>query len=228
MENIRARNWCAVLYPDDPTHYECILKLSKSAYKYAGILHDRDTWEEGENEKHKAGEKKKDHWHIVLKFAQARWRKAIAEELGIAENYLEPCRNMDGALLYLVHEGFDKKYQYNSEEVFGALRPALEKLLVADDEGSRVLEIIKMIDQSPGRVSFREILIKVCNNGLYGDFRRLGSGAKWLIDEHNEEFDKELYGHLKEYDTKQKINSMSWDERCERLDRQRIIPPGIE
>ena len=228
MEKIRARNWCLVLYPEDESHYECILRLSKSAYKFAAVLHDRDTWSAGESENHEPGEHKKDHWHVVLKFAQARWNTAVAEELGIKPNYLEPCRNMDGALLYLVHDGFPDKYQYDSEEVFGSLKPALAKLLVADDEGSRVLEIINMIDNTSGRVSFREILVKACNNGLYGEFRRMGSGVKWLIDEHNAEYESELYGYLKNYDIKQRIDGMSWDERCERLDRQRIVPPGIE
>lgn len=217
-----------MLYPDDDTHVECIERMKRSSYKFAAILHDKDTWSDEENESHEPGTPKKAHWHIVVKFAQARWNTAIAEELGIAVNYLEPCRNVDGALLYMVHEGFPDKYQYDSEEVFGSLKPALLKLLVADDEGSRVIEIVNMIDSCPGTVTYREILLRVCNNGLYGEFRRLGSGAKWLIDEHNAEFDRELYGNLKAAEVKQKINSMSWVEQCERLERQKYVPPGIE
>lgn len=180
-----------VLYPDDPTHVACIDLLKSSGYSFAAILHDKDTYLESEctpDNGHTPGELKKPHWHVVLRLTNARWRDGIADELGIKHNYLEVCRNRDNALLYLVHEGFNDRYQYDVSDVFGSLTPNLEKLLVSDDEGERVLTIVHMIDQSPGRVTYREILVKVCKSGLYGDFRKLGSGAKWLIDEHNDDF----------------------------------------
>jgi len=195
MEKIKTRCWVMVLYPEDPTHAECMNNLAQGGYTYAAILHDRDTWEEEENEEHKAGEPKKPHWHVVLRTVNPRWRESVAEELGIKPNYLERCRDRDRALLYLVHEGYPNKYQYDVADVVGTLKPNLEKLLADDDEGQRVVAIVNMIDQSPGRVGYREILLKACNAGLYGEFRRLGSGVKWLIDEHNEEFDVAMYGN---------------------------------
>lgn len=193
MNKVKARCWVLVLYPEDSTHAECIEKLNQGGYTYAGILHDRDFWEDGENEEYAAGEPKKAHWHIVLRFTNPRWRDSVADELGIKPNYIEQCRNRDSALLYLVHEGFPNKYQYDIADVFGPLAVNLQKLLVDDDEGQRVVAIVNMIDSSPGRVSYREILLKACNAGLYGEFRRLGSGVKWLIDEHNEDFDSSLF-----------------------------------
>ena len=185
MEKIRKRNWCMVLYPEDPTHVEAINRLYSCGYKYVAILHDCDTWDEGESETHSAGEPKKEHWHVVLKFTQARWNTAIAEELGIAPNYLEPCSNFDAACLYLVHANHEKKYQYDSAALFGTLVSHVNKLLLDDDEGARILEIVKEIDACPGRAKYRDILVWACNNGLYGEFRRLGSGVKYLLDEHN-------------------------------------------
>lgn len=186
MDNkIKSRCWCLVLYPEDDSHMECVSLLCSGGYLFAGILHDQDTWEEGESESHKAGEPKKAHWHIVLRFPNPRWRHSIAEELGIKENYLEVCRDRDSALLYLVHEGYNNKYQYSQDNVFGPMRDNLIKLLVDDDEGSRVLTIVSMIDEMERPASYRKALIQACQNGLYGDFRRLGVGVKWLLDEHN-------------------------------------------
>lgn len=188
MDNPRSRCWCLVLYPEDETHANCIDILEKNRFTYAGILHDRDTWAEGENENHVAGEVKKPHWHIVLYVKNPRYRNALAEELGIAPNYLEVCRSRDSALLYLVHDGYPDKYQYDIDDVFGSLVSNLQKLLLNEDEGSRVMAIVDMIDKTPNRLTYRELLKKVCENGLYGDFRRMGVGVRSLLDEHNSQF----------------------------------------
>lgn len=187
MDKWRDRKYRLLLYPDDQTHVECMRRLEVGGYKFAAILHDSDVWADGDEDGagHEPGTKKKEHWHVVLKFAQPKWSSALEKELGIKSNYIRKCDNFDGALCYLVHEGYPGKYQYDAGLVFGPLAPALGKLLVEDDEGSRVLQIVDIIDKSPGIIRYREILVRACNNGLYGDFRRLGSGIKWLIDEHN-------------------------------------------
>lgn len=187
-EKIKKRNWAMVLYPDDPSHVAAMELLEKGGYKYVAILHNQDTWADGESEAHEAGEPKKEHWHVVLKFTQARYNTALAKELGLKENYLEPCANFDAACLYLVHANAEEKHQYEPTELFGSLVSTVVKLLSDDDEGTRVLEIVKTIDRSPGRAKYRDVLVWACQNGYYGEFRRLGSGVKYLIDEHNEEF----------------------------------------
>lgn len=190
MERWRDRKFRLLLYPDDITHAEAMKKLDEAGYKYAAILHEYDIWTDEDSDKgeHEAGSLKKPHWHVVVKFQNAIWSTALAKSLGIGENYVRDCKNLDGALLYLVHANNLDKYQYDLESVFGDLRVGLAKLLADDDEGSRVLTIVGMIDDSPGRCSYREILIKACNAGLYGEFRRLGAGVKYLIDEHNDDF----------------------------------------
>lgn len=191
MEKWRDRKYRLLLYPDDVSHARCMELLKNGGYKFAAILHDKDKWESGDEDlgKHKVGSNKKAHWHIVLKFPQAKWSTALEKELGIKGNYIRKCDSFDGSLLYLVHDGFPEKHQYDFGDVFGSLAPALGKLLVDDDEGMRVMEIVRMIDEHPGWLGYRELLIKACNNGLYGEFRRLGTGVRWLIDEHNAQFD---------------------------------------
>lgn len=78
-ENIkfRARNFNLVLYPEDETHTKAIEYIERN-YDYAIILHDRDCNEYGEI--------KKEHYHIVLRFKNAKWNTALAEELKITVN----------------------------------------------------------------------------------------------------------------------------------------------
>lgn len=183
----RDRKFCAVLYPEDPTHFACVEKLKTGGYTYALILHDQDVYEDGDQK----GQLKKPHWHVVLKFTNAVWNVPTAKELGIEPNYLQKCSSMDGALLYLVHDGNPDKYQYSLDNVEGPLKTRLAALLVDDDEGTRALTIYQMIKSSPGIVTYSEIFEKAIKAGLYGDFRRMGGGVNSLIADHNYEFYRE-------------------------------------
>lgn len=181
----RDRKFCAVLYPEDPTHAAAVEKLKSGGYTFAGILHDEDVYEDGDQK----GQKKKPHWHLVIKFPNAVWNTALAKELGITPNYLEKCKSLDAALLYLVHFGYeDTKYQYDADKVFGPLQQKLIALLSDTDEGTRALQINEIIEKSPGKVGYSELLKKAVAAGLYSDLRRMGQFAVYLVREHNDEF----------------------------------------
>ena len=180
---IRDRKFCALLYPEDPTHAAAIEKLKTGGYNFAAILHNKDVYEDGENK----GQIKKPHWHVVVKFTNAVWRNATAKSLGIEPNYLQQCSNVDAALLYLVHEGHPEKHQYDIEEVFGTLKTKLASLLRDDDESTRALTIYELIRSNPNVVTYTDIFEKACKGGLYSDFRRMGAGVSYLIREHNDE-----------------------------------------
>lgn len=182
-EKFRDRKFVAVLYPEDTTHAECMEKLKAGGYNFAAILHDKDVYEDGDH----AGELKKPHWHIVVRFKNAVWNTAIAKELGITPNYLEACKDVDASLLYLVHFGNEEKAQYNYEEVFGPLRLKLATLLSDTDEGTRILNIVDIVESSPGPISCSELLKKAVAAGLYADLRRMGHLATCLVREHNYE-----------------------------------------
>lgn len=179
----RSRLYVAVLYPEDTTHAECMVKLETNGYNFAAILHDKDVYEDGENK----GELKKPHWHIVLRFKNAVWNTAVAKELGITPNYLEACKDQDASLLYLVHYGRDEKAQYDFEEVFGPMRIKLSTLLADTDEGTRVLSLVDIVESSPGPIGTSELLKKAVAAGLYADLRRMGHLATCLVREHNYE-----------------------------------------
>lgn len=180
----RSRTYVAVLYPEDETHAACMEKLKSGGYNFAAILHDKDVYEDGEQ----SGQLKKEHWHVCLKFKNAVYNTALAKELGITQNYLEQSHDLDAALLYLVHFGYESKHQYNLEDVYGPLQTRLAFLLADDDESTRALNIYEMIASKQGRVTYTEIFVQACKAGLYADFRRMGSGVTALINDHNYEW----------------------------------------
>lgn len=185
LVNERSRSFCMILYPEDPTHVACIELLQSCGYTYGIIFHDKDL--------DKDDECKKPHYHVLVKFPNPRFRFPVADDLGIKSNYIRACRDVNNYLLYMIHFGFPDKYQYPHDELHGPLQSQLIKLLCDDDEGSRVLQIVRIVDDTKGHCSYRSTLVKCCEAGLYGEFRRLGSGVKYLIDEHNDSVSQSLY-----------------------------------
>lgn len=184
-DKYRARHYCSVLYPDDETHVACMEKLVTDGYRFAAILHDRDVYEDGPHK----GEIKKPHWHVVLRFGNAVWNTALAKELGILNNYLQKCGSVDGALLYLVHFGYENtKAQYDVSEVFGPMQSNLITLLTSEDEGERALSLVDIINNHEGRLSYTTLIRKAVEAGLYADLRRMGQFAIGMMHEHNHEW----------------------------------------
>ena len=183
-QKFRDRKFVMVLYPEGATHAAAIEKMKAGGYNFAAILHDKDKTEDGQP--------KKPHWHVVVRFKNACWNTAIAKDLGITPNYLEACKDVDSALLYLVHFGIEEKFQYDYEAVFGPLRVRLATLLAEPDEGARVLTLVDIIDASYGFLSYSELLKKSVAAGVYADLRRMGTLGVALVREHNYNVYKDL------------------------------------
>lgn len=187
--NFKSRNFNLLLYPnEDPTHASA-LEYIQSNYRYASICHSRDTFTEADektNPEHKAGTLKKPHTHVVVQFTQARWRSALAKELGIPENYIDRCRSLESSLRYLVHADHSDKVQYETSEVAGPLKVVLDKCLMNVTEDERILQICALLDDFVTPVSVSAFVRLVCERGYYSDFRRSASVFLRLIQEHNE------------------------------------------
>lgn len=191
-EKFRTRNFAAVLYPEDESHVEAMSRLVHGGYKFAAILHDRDWYDADDSHVSDDSEpqptdstteerkQKKQHWHIVLSFPSARWNVAVAQELGIAENYLQKCTSVDSSLLYFTHHQLPAKAQYDKSEVFGhsTLTERLDKLLSGESESQRVRKLISLIDESPELLHPADVLGLACDNELYDVLRRLPS---WIM-----------------------------------------------
>ena len=229
VSKYRDRKFVAVLYPEDPTHAQCIEKLKSGGYNFAACLHDRDVYSDGEHK----GETKKAHWHVVMRFKNAVWNTAIAKELGILPNYLEQCREVDGSLLYLVHYGDTNKAQYDYEEVFGPLALRLATLLADTDEGTRALGIVQIVENSNGLLGYSELIKMAVAAGLYADLRRMGAFAVGLLREHNAEVYADMgraeYGALDAMNlgVQTKEDPYSFARRIKSADKAGLLKPNI-
>ena len=189
-EKYRGRIHMLMLYPDNEQHCQAMEKIAQS-YDFACVKHDRDVWteeDEKKDPKHKAGELKKAHWHVVLRFQQAVWNTAICKELGIEENYIEQAKRFESALQYLMHYNDPQKAQYSVDEVFGNLAVKLRESINKSEksEGEKVVELIQFINEYHGRLSITEFAQFCAENGYWAEFRRSGAIFCKIIEEHNE------------------------------------------
>ena len=175
----RSRKHCLLLYPlEDETHKKA-LEYIKTNNDYAMIVHDKDQNEDGEL--------KKSHTHVVLTCSNAKWNTALAEELGITVNYIQKCRDFEGALDYLIHYNDDTKYQYSLDDVKGNLKNKLMKFINNDDkdENEKTLELITFIECFDGIISITEFARYVAKIGYWSVYRRALSSYHAMINEHN-------------------------------------------
>lgn len=179
MEKFRSKNFNLVLYPEDMTHYLAIDKIKNEGYDYAIIKHDRDIDDNGEI--------KKAHYHIVLRFKNAKWNTALAEELGIAENYIQQCRDLKRSLLYLIHFYDEDKTQYLIKEVQGSLKVVLEQAIKNDgkSESEKILEIFDEIDKCNYYIYYSTFCRHIASMGYWDVLRRSSGLVIRYIEEHN-------------------------------------------
>lgn len=180
IENTRSRNWDLILYPlEDETHKKA-LEYIEEHYNYAYINHNKDINEE-------TGELKKDHTHVVITFKNPKFRNSLALELGISPNYMQKCNKLEKSLMYLIHYNNEDKFQYDISEVFGPLKPKLERLIINKDKSEEeiVMELLYFIRVYPTHLTITDFVDYVCSKGLYSHYRRSQSTFKMLIEEHN-------------------------------------------
>lgn len=135
------RWFCAILYEEDNNFNKYFNNIKELYEKVTWIRHDRDIMEDGTP--------KKKHIHILFNVGEnARYRRSIAKEIGIAENYLEGC-NKKNMLKYLIHYNKQDKTQYKIEEVKGELKEELKKIINRESETmeERLKELIERVNK---------------------------------------------------------------------------------
>lgn len=178
--NLYSRTYCTILYPEDESQRDAITLLSNGTYPAAGILHDKDVEEDGTL--------KKPHYHFVIRYKNARSMKAVAEELKIAENYLQPCRDYKKSLRYLIHDGDPDKFPYPIEEVFGALKTALTSILNDKTEDEQALAVLSLLKDIERPIRVTEFISLCAEKGLYSVVRRGAYLYTQVVKEHNEDW----------------------------------------
>lgn len=177
----RSRSHTMILYLDNEDMRKAFDMVCQSTYDYAYCLHDSDINEDGTE--------KKDHFHIVFNFKDARTRSAIAKEFGIEKRHIEPCLTLDGSLAYLLHLNDLDKYQYDLEDVQGSLKKRVAELVSkkTKSEVEKVSEIIDFIRSYPAdrKLSVTELTSYCVNCGLWSEYRRSATIFFRLLEERN-------------------------------------------
>lgn len=179
MEKFRARNFNLVLYDEDETHKKALDYIQKN-YDYAMILHDKDIDD-------LTGEIKKPHYHVVLRFQNAKWNTSLAEDLGITQNYIEESRSLKRSLLYLIHFYDEDKYQYKLNDVDGPLRKRLEEIIKNGEktENEKMQELIDFIDNFDSEILIPQFIRYCVGIGYTDVVRRDFNLLCPIIEEHN-------------------------------------------
>lgn len=176
-DEANSRVWNVLLYPDDPSHAFAIKALQGTAYSCVGILHDKDINEDGTP--------KKPHYHVVIKFTNARALNTVANELQIDPRFLEPCHSFRNSAEYLLHHGKPDKYQYSITECFGSLKKALEQMVSDDTEDERAMKILEILENEKRYISMHDFIKLCAEKGLFADLRRSGYLFVAAVKEHN-------------------------------------------
>lgn len=126
--------WSFIVYPESaPENWKEKLQLIGCELAISP-LHDKDLWthdsaeivdeETGEiieprGSRYKCGERKKAHWHCIIKFENTIKYKEANELIRSITNgpYLQKCMSLKGQYEYFTHMNNPEKYQYEKDEI---------------------------------------------------------------------------------------------------------------
>lgn len=179
MLNKRVRTIGIILWTDNPNHKLALDFIIHNFENYIYILHDRDIKDDGEI--------KKEHYHVILHFPNARTIKTLSKKINVEENNFYIIKSFTGQLRYLIHYDDDEKTRYNVEEVKGTLfmlSKFKRSIKGSQDETADVSQIYEFIFDND--ISDLTILLDfVLDNNLYSSFRRNYCMFKDLLSLNN-------------------------------------------
>ena len=183
------KTFSTVLYPENPDHMKILEKMESLLDEYTYICHNKD-----ESVNKETGEiiVLKPHIHFLWRYSEQRSLKSVGEEIGIPENMIEKIHSYNNALVYLIHEKNNDKYQYQEEDVKGstmgiaAFQKAIRQYRMKErSEDTRIMDIVNLITGWKGKIKYKELITECCKKGWYADLRRSSYLIQRLINEHN-------------------------------------------
>lgn len=166
-------NFAVILYPEDEAHQRILSFLLRfdRIHHAVGILHDMDTWSEGDElpDGVNVGDRKKPHYHVLLHYQNARSAESVAKLLGV--NYVEPISDYDSYLLYMLHAtpACAGKHEYAVSALFGnqklisrvmsqsvtfeKLREVAEKM----ETGASLIDLVLECDDENKEAAFTDV-----------------------------------------------------------------------
>lgn len=185
-ENDKDRNFMLLLYPDNPAHKDVIDLLSSpnGEYMAVGCCHNMDVYESGEHK----GEFKKPHFHFIVKFKNPRYISGVSIEFAIDERFIQFLDNWKNAARYLLHWGDPDKYQYDPSDLVGTLKSEVLKLIDDTSDDTKLQEITRYLNNTPGVISFANVWDYVLKQGYANVYRRYYTVFSDLIGQHNADY----------------------------------------
>lgn len=189
--------WCAIAYPEslpgtDAETIEEKFKRVKRRLINTGMqvaispLHDKDTWDHDSPERvdkdtgevypsgtfYKVGDRKKAHWHLIVKSESRMSFQEINALLQRILNcpYVQRCRSLKNSFDYFVHANAPEKYQgYYSEDIVRlnnfCLEPNRYEKSALLDEIARVIRerglerLTDVLDFFDGQVEYTALIL---------------------------------------------------------------------
>lgn len=179
MSDIRCRNVCGVIYPDDPNYPVYLSKIL--LYKHFCCLHDKDIDDNGEL--------KKPHLHFLLRFDNPTSINSLSKSFDLPVNYFERCSDYRSYIRYLIHIDNPDKFQYPQSAIETNDFVTLHKCFACDDELQFVklflswLEHLKLPDYK--KLSYSYVLGWVLSNGFYDMYKKSYRILRDIILQYN-------------------------------------------
>lgn len=148
------RKCCFVLYTDsDDYDYSKVLCDIVNNYEFAYILHDKDLDDNGEL--------KKSHCHVMVNFKTPRKESFIKNRFCV--KHIESVSSEKSYLEYMLHLGYDDKYQYNVSELH--MSRHYKEIYDKDVCDISILDILfDYIEDGEHEFNYRSFAIYVKNN----------------------------------------------------------------
>lgn len=175
----QSRTFTFELYPEWSFFNNIVSHIVKE--KYAMILHDKDTNDDGTI--------KKPHVHVVVRYGGKRLVTSVKNEYakyGMEKRFVDTC-NERAMLRYLIHLDDPDKYQYNKSEVDTNMKQVCEGAWndeVSSDEAFMLLnDYIEQTEEYIKQTALNRYAIK---NGLLKGLKAYSSQLNNARVEHNQ------------------------------------------
>lgn len=181
----RRANWAFLVYPESANESWIDILGTMCIPCFVSPLHDKDTWtayDEQENEKHKQGEPKKAHYHVMFMFSSAKTYDQVMELVSkVGGTSAVPIEDSKAYARYLCHLGQRNKAIYDRDLVlqFGGADYA-EMIEGTGDKVKAIMEMETFIEEQ-GITSYR-VLSKYARENRPDWYRVLVWNGRHLKD----------------------------------------------
>ena len=178
MSEKRKRNFACLLYEDSAPENFIDIISSWHVPAFLSPYHDRDTWtleDEKKNPEHKAGDKKKAHWHLMVMFEGLQnpdtVKDMFSEVNGVGFLVVKSIR---GYARYLCHLDEDEleKVHYDTDFIKSFAGASYDDCITLDTDRVRVIAEIQSFCIDNDITSYAELL-DYCSVYKYSWYRML-------------------------------------------------------